>query len=105
MGNFAKRVDENQKEIVKAFREIGASVQILSDVGKGCPDLLIGFAGRNWLIEIKNGNKPPSQQQLTEKEQQFFNTWRGQVCIIRSIEQARFFFKNSLNVWSVLNDV
>jgi hypothetical protein len=105
LGNFAKRVDENQKEIVKAFREIGASVQILSDVGKGCPDLLIGFAGRNWLIEIKNGNKPPSQQQLTEKEQQFFNTWRGQVCIIRSIEQARFFFKNSLNVWSVLNDV
>ncbi len=85
---MAKRVDENQREIVKAFRQLGASVQILSDVGKGCPDLAIGIRGLNYLIEVKNGKKPPSGRRLTEHEQLFFDSWRGQVCVINSIDEA-----------------
>lgn len=89
-----KRIDDNQREIVKTFRGLGASVQILSDLGKGCPDLLIGIFGKNYLIEVKNGNKPPSGQRLTEKEQIFFDGWKGQVCMIKSIAEAISFINN-----------
>ena len=97
----AKRVDDNQREIVNFFRRAGCSVLILSAVGKGCPDAIVGLqlpngARRNFLIEIKNGNRPPSGQLLTEMEQHFFDTWKGQVMIINSIEKAQNFMAQLL---------
>lgn len=89
--DMPKRIDDNQREIVKTFRSCGATVQILSDLGKGCPDLLIGMFGRNFLVEVKNGRKPPSGQKLTEKEELFFQSWKGQVTIIKSCEEAANF--------------
>lgn len=91
---MAKRTDENQKEIVSIFRSLGASVQVLSDLGKGCPDIVIGIFGKNYLVEIKNGKKPPSGQRLTEAEQVFFDSWKGQVCIIKSLDEAVNFINN-----------
>lgn len=54
---MARRIDENQPEIVKTFRQLGASVLILSNLGKGCPDICCGIFGKNYLFEIKNGKK------------------------------------------------
>lgn len=82
-----KRTDANQTEIVNAARKLGATVQILSGIGKGCPDIVIGYKGINYLVEIKDGSKSLSQQKLTDAELRFFNTWRGQVCIIRSLDE------------------
>lgn len=76
------RTDTNQSNVVEALRSIGASVLILSDVGGGCPDLLVGYRGVNFLLEVKDGNKPPSARKLTEAEQAFFRDWRGTVYII-----------------------
>lgn len=87
MTKRAKRVDDNQKQITDQLRKLGYSVCILSDVGKGVPDLLIGKAGNNWLIELKDGTKPPSRQKLTEHEQKFHDSWRGQVATCNSLEQ------------------
>jgi|SRR5580692_9666266 hypothetical protein len=83
-----KRVDENQKLIVKTFRQLGASVQVLSNIGKGCPDILVGIFGKNFLIEIKNGAKCPSAQRLTEDETYFHESWKGQVCIVKSVDEV-----------------
>lgn len=85
---MANRVDDNQRDIVKTFRDIGFSVLILSDVGKGCPDILVGFRGMNYLVEIKDGAKSPSKQRLTPHEDEFHQSWRGQVIIIRSINEV-----------------
>ncbi len=84
----ARRTDANQREIVDTFRQLGATVQILSDVGKGCPDLVVGIHGINFLVEVKDGSKPPSKQKLTEHEQVFFDIWRGQVCVIKNQDEA-----------------
>jgi Holliday junction resolvase len=84
----ARRTDANQREIVDTFRKMGASVQILSDIGKGCPDLVVGIRGINYLVEVKDGSKAPSKQRLTEPEQVFFDTWKGQVCIIKNQDEA-----------------
>lgn len=78
---MAKRIDGNQQDIVKKLRKIGYSVCILSSMGKGVPDLLIGRAGKNYLIELKDGAKYESQQRLTPDEQKWHDAWRGQVAV------------------------
>lgn len=80
-----KRVDANQASIVAAFRAHGASVQHLHAVGKGCPDILVGYRGVNYLVEIKDGDKPPSQRRLTNDEETWHSAWRGQVGIVYDI--------------------
>lgn len=53
------------------------SVQSLAAVGKGVPDLLVGYRGRNFLLEVKDGKKPPSQIQLTPDQVEWHESWRG----------------------------
>lgn len=84
------RVDDNHGSILKRFREYGASVVSLANIGKGVPDALIGVhvpgypEGVNYLIEIKDGDKSPSRRKLTPDEQRFANDWRGPLALIES---------------------
>lgn len=84
----AAKIDENQNEIVAALRKVGASVQILSSVGKGCPDIICGIAGVNYFLEIKDGNKPLSAQKLTPDQFEWHGGWKGQVVVVNSVIQA-----------------
>lgn len=84
----AAKIDANQNEIVEALRKIGCSVQILSSVGKGCPDILVGKNGVNYLIEIKDGKKPKSAQKLTPDQIEWHEKWNGSVVVVNSVEQA-----------------
>jgi len=84
----AARVDENQGLIVKALRACGATVRVISQ-GDGIPDLLVGYRGHTILMEVKDGNKPPSARQLTTAEQIFFDQWTGgKLFIVNSVEEA-----------------
>lgn len=85
---IASKVDTNQTDIVQALRKVGCTVQILSMVGYGCPDILCGRAGQNYLLEIKDGAKSASRRKLTPDEMTWHETWRGQVAIVDSIEAA-----------------
>ena len=84
----AAKVDRNQSEIVAALRQAGATVEPLHTVGKGCPDLLVGFRGANYLLEVKDGQASPSRRQLNETQVDWHATWRGRVCKVDSIKQA-----------------
>ena len=84
----AAKTDSNQTEVVNALRQVGASVQSLATTGKGCPDLLVGYRGINYLMEIKDGNKMPSKQKLTIDQEHWHSVWRGTVHIVKSIDQA-----------------
>lgn len=88
MRKYAHKVDDNQSKIVEALRSVGATVQILSGVGRGCPDLLVGIFRRNWLMEIKDGDKPRSAQALTAEEAIWHSEWKGQVAIVRNVDEA-----------------
>ena len=80
---YPKRADTNQAAIVLALRQAGYSVQMLHTVGSGCPDIVVGHNGTNYLFEIKSrGGK------LTQGEAIFFEVWRGQVNVIYSVEDA-----------------
>lgn len=88
MARRAAKVDANQPEIVAALRGAGASVEHLHAVGGGCPDILVGHLGVNYLMEIKDGSKPPSKQKLTLDQEKWHPAWRGSVHIVKSIEDA-----------------
>ena len=84
----AARTDDNQTEIVTALRKVGASVLITSQL-KNCFDILVGYNGINYIVEIKDGKKPPSQRKLTLGERKFSDSWRGgKYHVIESIEDA-----------------
>lgn len=82
------RVDTNQMAIIKVLRQAMISVQPLHSVGSGCPDILCGYQGENYLFEIKNALMPASQRKLTKSEQEWHETWRGDVEIIECAEDA-----------------
>jgi hypothetical protein len=66
---YAARVDANQDQIVSALRAAGAYVWIIS-----LPvDLLVGFRGHTFLVEIKSTSK----KRLTGLQADFFENWSG----------------------------
>lgn len=73
----AAKIDANQEQIVTALRAAGATVQSLAGVGKGVPDLLVGYQGQTLLLEIKDGRKPPSERLLTEYQLKWHGSWKG----------------------------
>ena len=84
----AAKIDDNQKAIVNVLRQIGASVQSLAATGKGCPDLLVGYHGINYLMEVKDGDKVLSKQKLTIDQEHWHSLWRGSVHIVKSVDEA-----------------
>ena len=84
----AAKVDANQREVVAALRDAGATVQLLHAVGEGCPDLLVGYRGGNYLLEVKDGRKPPSAQKLTPQQEIWHRDWRGHRVVVNSPEAA-----------------
>lgn len=84
------RIDSTHREVVEALRGIGASVQPLSDVGKGCPDLLVGYRGRNILLEVKGeaSRKKNPPHGLTDAQRRWHRTWEGLGFIACNAEEA-----------------
>lgn len=75
------KVDNNQAHFVKLLRNIGASVAITSGLGGGFPDLVVGYKGKNIMIEVKMKNGKMTEDQII-----FRSKWRGQYVVVRDIE-------------------
>lgn len=85
----AAKVDDNQPDIVKALRSVGASVTSLAAVGDGVPDLLVGYRRETHLLEVKDGAKAKSAQRLTEAQVDWHATWTGRpAVIVRTVDEA-----------------
>jgi hypothetical protein len=70
---FAKKVDKNQNDVVKALRDYGADVHLLHMVGKGIPDCLVAYEGHTILMEIKDG----ADKKFTPDQLKFIASWKG----------------------------
>ncbi len=84
----AAKVDANQSEIVAALRRAGATVTPTHAAGEGFPDLVVGYRGANFLLEVKDGAKPPSGRKLTADQKEWHAAWRGQKAVVESVAQA-----------------
>ncbi len=72
------RIDANHREIVDALKAVGASVN-----EKGPLDVLCGFRGRNYLLEIKT-----TRGKLRASQKAFLASWSGQAVVVRSVDEA-----------------
>ena len=79
-----KRVDNNQTQIVRELRRLGMEVLHLHSVHHGCPDILVGYRGRNILLEIKKDEKA----KLTADQEVWHKMWRGQVAVVSNPQAA-----------------
>jgi Holliday junction resolvase len=69
----AAKVDSNQKDIVKALLDVGASVLSIAQVGNNAPDIIAGFRGVDTMMEIKRDHKA----KLKPGQVEFAASWRG----------------------------
>ena len=82
-----KGKDGSQDGIVSALKEAGCSVQDLCRFGD-VPDLLVGYHGRNYLIECKPAEGDARQLTLNPKQVIWHEAWTGQVGIAHTPEEA-----------------
>lgn len=84
MRKYGNRRDRNEPEIKQALEAIGATVYLLD-----LPlDLLVGYQGRNWLLEVKDPEQTAHNRKLTPNQVKFFDTWKGQRAKVETAEEA-----------------
>ncbi len=80
------RTDNNQAEIIRVLKAVGATVTDTSMVGGGFPDLVVGIFGKDYKIEIKN---PDARGKLRTSQMIFQEFWKGdRVHVVQSPEEA-----------------
>jgi hypothetical protein len=81
MSRYPRRRDENERAIVLELRARGATVEQLD--GKGLPDLLVGYAGRTYLIEVKQehgkqgAHMKKTADGLRPSQSDWWAAWKG----------------------------
>jgi len=90
---YPRKRDDNEREIVHALRELGASVSHLDDTG--VPDLLVGYRGQTLLLEVKLPTTKAGRAhardrgELTEAQAKWWDAWCGEEpAIVHSVEEA-----------------
>jgi len=72
------RLDANHAEIRAALERVGATV-----VPDGPTDLIVGFRGANYLIEVKT-----EKGKLRPTQDNFVRLWKGHVAVVRTVDEA-----------------
>ena len=72
----ARRKDANHKAVGDLLRELGWSVLDLAQHGASV-DYVVARLGWSALLEVKDGDKPPSARKLTPKERELRDNWQG----------------------------
>jgi len=86
---YACKKDANHNEIVDALTAAGASVVDMSHVGRGFPDLIVGFQSKTILMEIKNPKTAYGKKGLNKNQQKWKDEWiGGPYCVVDSPEAA-----------------
>ena len=75
----AARVDQNQQAIVQGLRDAGCDVAVI----KLPVDIVVGYEGRNYLMEVKRPGEP-----LQFNQHKFLTEWKGQKALVTTLEEA-----------------
>lgn len=79
----AKKTDANEKAIIKGLEAIPGCLVV--PIGKPV-DLLIGYNGKTFLVEVKN---PEGKNKLEPAQVEFINEWKGgEIGVVRTLDEA-----------------
>jgi hypothetical protein len=77
------RTDSLQATVIRELELAGWSVQSLSQVGNGVPDLLVASpTGETFLIEVKAPGRD-----LSERQRRWKSRWKGKVEVVHNLEE------------------
>ena len=81
---FAKRTDDNHRDVVDEFRKVMPEATLFdaSGAGRGFPDCVVGWKSRTFLFEIKNPDRTASKK--TPAQVKFFAEWQGHAAVVYS---------------------
>lgn len=85
---YARKVDANQAEIVRAIEKIGAIVTPLYRLGHGVADLLISFRQRWCVMEVKT-----EDGELTSDQVRWIGKQRAPVVMVRNPMEAVYYLQ------------
>jgi hypothetical protein len=86
---YGRKKDANHNDIVNVMTKVGASVIDMSHVGKGFPDLIVGFQSKTILMEIKNTKTSYGRKGLNKNQLEWKEKWLGGAyCVVDSPEAA-----------------
>lgn len=100
------RVDANQKKIVEALRNAGASVKLVHTVKNFC-DAIVAYNSSIYIVEIKDGTKSASTKKLTPGEQGYKDEIESRGCayhVVENVRQALEMIDQCKHDWVELND-
>jgi len=77
------RTDTLQAAVMRELERAGWSVQSLSQVGNGVPDLLVATPeGETFLIEVKAPGR-----KLSERQRRWQSQWKGRIETVHSLDE------------------
>jgi len=86
------RIDANQREVIEGLRQVGASAYSLASLGNGAPDLLVGYRGKTFLLEVKNPNRRGGKNNAVrtlERQASWRARWGGRpVAVVWNLPDA-----------------
>jgi len=83
--------DRNQQQIVDALRAVGAFVYDAAHIGGGFPDLIVGFRGMVYLMEIKNPKSWYGKLGMSESQKKFRDAWHdAPISLVENANDALF---------------
>jgi hypothetical protein len=95
-GQYKNKRDGNEGPIVDAFRKHGCTVERMDQP----MDLLVGYRGTTRLVEVKLEGKG-----LNEKQEKWADNWRGDLTIVRSVEDVEETVREWQSPWRSIGDI
>lgn len=82
MRRYGNRRDAIERDIINALEKCGCTVEQLN--GEDIPDLLVGRAKRNYLLEVKD----PETGKLSKGQARWHREWNGEVVEVWGVDDA-----------------
>jgi hypothetical protein len=83
----ARRTDSNHTQLLTEARQVGAEILDLHAL-PGALDALVGYRGRLYLVEIKDGAKVKSKRKVTPAEELTIARFRLIGCPVLIVETS-----------------
>jgi hypothetical protein len=86
--------DKNHAALRKIWRTIGGSWLDITPIDGGEPDALVGWRGKDRLVEIKNPERSPSERAPRQDQLDWHRAWKGQpVAVVLCFDDLKGLFE------------
>ena len=87
---YARKVDANHVQVVSWLEQLGASVQPIASSNAGVPDLVCGYLGVDFLVEVKPVTGETRRRELRDTQVAWHSRWKGrQPVVVRTLADVQ----------------